>query len=69
MGAFYNGHAHEEMLEGLSISDVIVLVVIVMVLLATGYYLFKQLKRHFVKYIQREVKKELETALSAGLPQ
>ncbi|CAG5025197.1 unnamed protein product [Parnassius apollo] len=66
MSGLYNGHAHDEMLDKLSIWDVIVLVVIVMVLVATGCYLFKQLKRHYIKYIQREVKREVEAVLTEG---
>ncbi|CAH2039791.1 unnamed protein product, partial [Iphiclides podalirius] len=68
MGGFYNGHAHDEMVEGYSVSDVIVLVVVVMVVLATGCYLFQQLKRHCGKYIQREVKREVEAVLSGRQP-
>lgn len=61
------GHAHNEYIEDMSTLDIIVLTVLVLLLFLVGLYLLSRMRRLFVKYIQREIKKELEASGSEEL--
>lgn len=56
------GHAYNEVMEDLTMADVIVLAVLVILLFLAGIYLLRQLRRQCIKYIQNEIRREVEAA-------
>lgn len=60
------GHAHIEVMEGLTISDITVIIVLVLVLFASGIYLLRMLKRRCIEYMQREIQRELDLAAATA---
>lgn len=59
------GHAHDGIMDGFSISDIIVITVFLVLLFLTGIYLLRQLRRQCIRYIQNEIQREVEAAAAA----
>lgn len=57
-----SGHAHIEVEDGLSLADFVVLAVLVLLLFTGALYILRQLKKWCIKYIQREIQREVEAA-------
>uniref|UniRef100_S4PNW7 Uncharacterized protein n=1 Tax=Pararge aegeria TaxID=116150 RepID=S4PNW7_9NEOP len=62
MNAPNSGHAHEEVMEVLSLADVIIIGLTITVILAVCYYLANKLWRHFISHVRKEISKEICSA-------
>lgn len=58
-GCCGHGHAHTEVIDDLSFCDIIVLILIVTIVCLAIYCLVKMLTSLCVKYVRREIEKEL----------
>lgn len=54
------GHAHDEITNELTISDIIVLIGVVLLLFISGLCLLRLLRNQCVKYIRKEIQKEVK---------
>lgn len=60
--AIMGNHAHDEIMDELSTSDVIVVIILVMLLFLTGVYILRLLRRQYIKYIQHQIQKALDAS-------
>lgn len=68
MDGLHRGHAHDEVMEGFSTYDILVLAVIFVVVLGLGYYLFKQIQKLFLSYLRNEIKNEVYATVIRSRP-